>query len=258
VIFDVDDALYLPSPTEPQTEAARDRYRRNFDGTAGVADLVLCGNAEIAAQVPHDRTVILPTAIDVERFRPTAVEPGEGLTAGWVGHSSNLGFLEALADPLREIVHRHPGFRLIVVADRPPRMEELPIEFRRWSLDDEVTCFRGMDIGLMPLPDTPWTRAKCAFKLLQYMAFALPAIASPVGMNREVVEHGGNALFAASDQEWVTNLERLICERELRRRLGAAGRETVITRYSLGAVSAALVARLHEVLAGARPAPGLG
>lgn len=257
VAFDVDDALYLPSPAEPQTEAARRRYRLNFDATAAVADLVLCGNEVIASEVPHDRTAILPTAVDVERFRPKAVAPGDGLTAGWVGHSSNLGYLEALAGPLREVARRHPGFRLVVAADRAPRIEGVQVEFRRWSLEREVACFAGVDFGLMPLEDTPWTRAKCAFKLLQYMALGLPAVASPVGTNLEVVEPGRNALLAESDRQWVEGLERLISEPDLRMRLGEAGRRTVVGRYSLASVSTELVAQLQRLRAGSGPSAGL-
>jgi glycosyltransferase involved in cell wall biosynthesis len=248
VVVDVDDALYLPSPTEPQTAAVRKRHRKNFDATAALADLVLCGNDELASEVPHDRTTVLPTAVDCTRFRPRA-SPGDGLTVGWVGHSSNLGYLEALADPLREIASRHPGFRLRVVADRSPRLDGVPLEFRRWTLDQEVACFDGLDIGLMPLLDTPWTRAKCAFKLLQYMALEIPAIASPVGMNRQVVRHEVNGLFASSDREWVVGLERLVTDVELRRRLGRDGRTTVLERYDLPVVSHRLIESLRTVVA---------
>ncbi len=105
-----------------------------------------------------------------------------------------------MAGPLRELASRHPDFKLIVVADRPPRLEGLPLEFRRWSLEGELECFRDIGIGLMPLDDTPWTRAKCAFKLLQYMALGVPAVVSPVGMNRDVVAPGENALLATTDR----------------------------------------------------------
>lgn len=247
-VFDFDDALYLPSPTERQTDFAWLRYRRNFDATAAAADLVLCGNAELAGQVANENKVILPTAVDCDLFHPDHVGPVDQPTVGWVGHSSNLSFLEGIAGALRELAGRHPGFRLIVVADKEPLIEGVEIEFRRWSLDQEVESFRGIGIGLMPLDDTPWARAKCAFKLLQYMALGVPSVVSPVGMNREVVESGRNAMFASTQEEWVNGLDELIRKPELRQRIGCAGRETVTRRFSLSLISRQFVSCLDQIM----------
>ena len=256
-VFDFDDALYLPSPAEPQTAPARLRYRRNFDATAAAADLVLCGNAELSGQVENRHKVILPTAVDCDLFHPGATGPVDPPTVGWVGHSSNLSYLEAIAGPLREVAARHPGFKLIVVADRRPRIEGVPVEFRPWSLDGEVEGFRGIGIGLMPLDDTPWTRAKCAFKLLQYMALGVPSVASPVGMNRDVVESGENAMLAATHEEWVNVLDELIRRPDLRERLGRAGRETVSRRFSLPVISRNLISCLDQIMVHRRQMPKL-
>jgi glycosyltransferase involved in cell wall biosynthesis len=255
MVFDVDDAVDLPPPGAPQSDAGRRRYRRNFEATVERADLVLCGNRELAARVPHGRTLILPTAVDCDRFHPDIVEPVDPGAAGWVGHSSNLGFLEAIAEPLREIARRHPGFRLVVVCDRPPRLDGVPVEFRSWSLDGELDDLRGLAIGLMPLEDTPWTRSKCAFKLLQYMALGLPAVASPVGANRDVVQDGTNGLLARTDDEWVEALDALLRQPELRHRLGRAGRQAARDRYDLPVVSGRLIEALDGLALGTRSGP---
>ncbi len=245
MVFDIDDAIYLPSPVESNSRIARYRYRRNFDTTAAAANLVLCGNRVLAERVgERKRKVIVPTAVDCGRFHPDALEAVDHPTAGWVGHSSNLAYLEALAGPLKEIAWRHPGFKLIVVADRRPRLEGVPVEYRPWTLENEVGCFKGIGIGLMPLDDTEWTRAKCAFKLLQYMAFGIPSLASPVGMNREVIEHGRNGLLAMTDEDWVNGLDELISRPERRRDIGSAARQTVERSFDLPAVSARLVKAL--------------
>jgi hypothetical protein len=123
----------------------------------------------------------------------------------------------------------------------------VPVEFRRWSLEGELDDYRGIAIGLMPLDDTPWARGKCAFKLLQYLALGLPSIASPVGMNRDVVEDGRTALLASSDRAWVQCLDRLLQDREQRRRLGRAGRQSVLRDFDLPIVSRQLVAALESV-----------
>ena len=155
-------------------------------------------------------------------------------------------------EPLVELSHRHPALRLIVVADRPPNLPGVDVEFRRWTLDSELACFDGMGIGLMPLDDSPWARGKCAFKAIQYMALGLPTVASPVGMNAEVIRHGDSGFLASDEREWVDRLDRLLSDPALAARVGAAGRRRVEAHYSLAVVSRRLVEILGDL---ARSAP---
>jgi glycosyltransferase involved in cell wall biosynthesis len=247
VIFDMDDALYLPPPTAAAGAAVRRRHRRNLVATAAASDLVVVGNAELARELPHSRHALLPTAVDTERFSPARLAAPAGPSVGWVGHSGNLGYLEALADPLREVAGRHAGFRLIVVADRAPRLPGLEVEFREWSLETEVSCFDGIGVGLMPLEETPWARGKCAFKAIQYMALGIPAVVSPVGANRELVRHGENGFLASEPAAWIEALDALLSSPELAARVAAEGRRTVVARYSLEVTSRRLLELLRQV-----------
>ena len=241
VIFDYDDTVDLPPPRQDPTRLTRRRYRRNFEATVAQADLVVCGNAYLASRLPHDRYEILPTPVDTAQFHPRAIEPAEGKSLGWVGSRDNLRYLEALAEPLRELSRRHPGLRLIVVADLPPRIEGLDVEFRPWSLEREVECFSGIGVGLMPLADDPWTRGKCAFKALQYMALGIPTVASPVGMNREVIVNGDNGYLVADDRAWVEAVDALLSKPALSHKIGLQGRRTVERRFSSTVLSQRLV-----------------
>lgn len=247
VVFDFDDAIDLPPPGRDLDDAAARRYRSNFDATVSAADLVICGNAELARRLPHDRREILATPIDTDRFRPGAVEPPKGPVAGWVGHSDNLGYLVSLAEPLREVARRHPGFRLVVVADRPVEIPGIDVEFRRWRLEDELSCFSGIAVGLMPLEDTPWARSKCAFKAIQYMALGIPAVASPVGMNVEVIRDGGSGFLPADAAGWVRAIDSILADRELASRIGAEGRRTIVRDYSLEVVGRRLIGLLSAL-----------
>lgn len=247
VVFDFDDAIDLPPPGRRLDDAAARRYRRNFLATVSSADLVLCGNAELARRLPHGRYEILPTPVDTGRFRPGAVEPARSPTAGWVGHSDNLGYLASLAEPLRELARRHPGFKLIVVADRPPSLPGVTVEFRRWRLEEELGCFSGIGVGLMPLEDTPWARSKCAFKALQYMALGIPTVASPVGMNVEVIRDGTSGFLPSDDAGWVRAIDALLVDPALAAGVAGEGRATVERDYSLEAASRRLVGLLSAL-----------
>ena len=116
-----------------------------------------------------------------------------------------------------------------------------------WTEDSEVACIQNMDIGIMPLIDTPWARGKCGYKLIQYMACGLPVIASPVGVNAEIVEHGVNGLLATTAAEWREALTTLLRDPALRHRMGREGRRRVEQRYSLQIWGPRVAALLREV-----------
>jgi glycosyltransferase involved in cell wall biosynthesis len=116
-------------------------------------------------------------------------------------------------------------------------------------LAQEVSCFDGIAVGLMPLDDDPWARGKCAFKAIQYMALGIPAVASPVGANREVIRDGETGFLPADEREWVETLDRLLADPALARRIGAAGRREIEARYSLDVISTRLVAILRSLVA---------
>jgi glycosyltransferase involved in cell wall biosynthesis len=251
-VFDMDDALDLPPPGRPSDDEEIARYRRNFLATIRDADLVLCGNAELASKVPHGRTAIVPTPIDTTRFAPGVVAPAVGPTLGWVGHSDNLPYLAALGEPLRELARRYPALELVVVADKPIEIPGVAVEFRKWRIADEVACFAGFSVGLMPLEDTPWARAKCAFKAIQYMSLGIPVVASPIGMNRDLIRDGVNGLLAVDGSAWFSALDALLADSDLARRIGAAGRVTVERDYALSREAPRVAGLVREVLTTAR------
>jgi glycosyltransferase involved in cell wall biosynthesis len=235
VVFDVDDAIWRFGRRGEQTVAAIARRAR----------VVVAGNEYLADWFrPHAREVqVVPTAIDVERFRPLQASRREGFVIGWTGSATNLPYLHAIEDGLREVLEAIPDARLLVVSDAAPRFVRLSasrIEFHRWTPAVEAEMVARMDVGLMPLPDDPWTRGKCSFKLLQYMACAVPFVASPVGMNREVLAAGEVGFAASSADEFAGALRRLHEDRALAARLGVEGRRVAEEKFSLPRIAARL------------------
>jgi len=134
--------------------------------------------------------------------------------------------------------------RLRAIGGGSVRLPGVEVESLPWSEVEEVSLLQGCDIGVMPLPDTPWERGKCGFKLIQYMACRKPVVASPVGVNREIVVDGANGFLASTSKEWVDALLRLKADPELRRSMGAKGRRIVEERYCLQMTAP----RLHRLL----------
>ena len=123
----------------------------------------------------------------------------------------------------------------------------IDVELLPWQECTEVDLLRTCDIGVMPLADTPWERGKCGYKLIQYMACGLPVVASPVGVNRRLVDEGRDGFLADSDASWHAALARLCDDADLRARLGGMGRRKVESGYSLQVTSPTLAAWLAEI-----------
>jgi glycosyltransferase involved in cell wall biosynthesis len=143
-----------------------------------------------------------------------------------------------------------------VICSEFPDWHDVTIERVPWSSATEAQSLAGAHIGVMPLTDDAWSRGKCAFKLLQYMAASLPCVASPVGANTEAVIDGVNGFHATGVDEWERGLERLIVSPELRASLGAEGRAHVERRYSLHGYRANYLALLTRMVSTISPQPG--
>src|SRR6266542_6639516 len=143
---------------------------------------------------------------------------------------STVKYLSLIGDVIVDFC-RAKKARLIVVGAREAALEGVRAEFRPWSEATEVEDILSFDVGIMPLPDEPWERGKCGYKLIQYMACSRAAIASPVGVNSQLVQTGVNGFLARSDTDWRSALDTLWATPELRARLGRAGRQKVEAEY---------------------------
>ncbi|WP_448579497.1 glycosyltransferase family 4 protein [Thermaurantiacus sp.] len=236
IVVDLDDAVFhrYDLHTNP---AVRRILGGKIDNVMAAADLVIAGNSYLAerAHCAGARAVeIVPTVVDTEVYQTGSLgSPGGLPVIGWIGTPETW---EAFSGPLLPLLSRlvAQGRALVrVVGGRAPATPMSGFEFLPWSEETEVDLIRGMDIGIMPLDDSPWSRGKCGYKLIQYMACGLPVVASPVGVNREIVEQGENGFLAAGEQQWYDALVTLLGDARLRQRMGASGRANVEARYSL-------------------------
>jgi glycosyltransferase involved in cell wall biosynthesis len=142
-----------------------------------------------------------------------------------------MAYLEAFGPVLRELQQRR-DVEIRIQSNARPALPGIPFVWRPWTASTEVSEISEFDIGIKPMPDTPWTRGKCPMKELQYMALGIPPVCSAVGATRQLVRHGENGFLASTDREWLDCLVHLIDEPDLRQRMGMAGRRTVVDRYS--------------------------
>ena len=235
-IYDCDDAFFLKyrfgrlGLLQPLLGAKADRL-------IGAAVAVTAGNTALTTHARrfNSKVTMLPSVVDTDQFRPAAPPPversGAPFTVGWIVSPSTAPFLQLLVEPLQQLA-RERSVRLLVVGGPAPAIPGVEVIEQPWSPEQEVPLIQQFHVGVMPLPDTPWTRGKCAYKLIQCMACAIPVVASRVGANVDAVppECG---LLAGSPEQWLAAFRQLAADPAQRARLGAAGRRWVEERYSL-------------------------
>ena len=247
--YDFDDAIFT---TEERSAGllARWRERRNAAGLPAMLRLArraVVENPYTGAFAGRYGPVLTITGpIDTAPFAGVRREGGTGaVVLGWIGSPSTAGYLDLIAAPLRRLARQEP-LRVCVVGAQWC-LEGVEVECRPWSLEREARDLGGWEIGLMPLPDDPWTRGKGGYKLLQYMAAALPVVAHPVGINNEIVADGETGFLAADEPAWESRLLQLIRDPALRRAFGERGRQRVEERYGLAVHAPRLLRMLREL-----------
>ena len=248
IVYDFDDSIYLPNASDANRLFAPLKWARKVGTICAVSRHVTVGNHHLRrfAERHADQVSVLPTTIDMERFLPRGPHQPDGpVVIGWMGSETTLPHLIMIADTLRELAARR-RFVLHVVTTREVSIPGVDVRSTRWSTEREVRDLQSFDIGIMPLPDDPWTQGKCGAKLLLYMGVGVAVVASPVGVNVDIVDDGANGFLAKTGAEWVDKLSALIDSPALRASMGAAARRTVETRFSAQVVAPTLLNIFHR------------
>lgn len=236
IVYDFDDAFFHRYDDSP-SPLVRRLLGGKFAELLRHANACTCGNnyvCEYAAQYCQN-SVVVPTVVDTNVFRPLAKKSAsQPLIVGWIGSPTTWPNVRPLLPLLRELCADESVRVKAVGAGLSAECDRFAgLDLVEWSEAGEVAEVQSMDVGIMPLVDRPFERGKSGYKLIQYMACGLPVVASPVGVNREIVDEGENGFLASTEKEWRVALTRLIGDPELRTRLGRAGRARAEESYSL-------------------------
>jgi glycosyltransferase involved in cell wall biosynthesis len=250
VVYDFDDAFfhqYDDASSLPVRLALGGKLKPLLSG----ASACCCGNDYLRGYAAQfcDKSVILPTVVDTNAYRPT--EPRSSLqevVIGWIGSPSTWNYVRPLLPELASLAAEHAVKVRVIGAGREAEKDDFPgLDLVEWSEASEIEEVRRMDIGIMPVPDVPWAQGKSGYKLIQYGACGLPVVASPVGVNRQIVEHGRTGFLATGPEEWRESLTALLSSPDLRVKMGEAGRRRIVDHYSLAVHAPRLVELLQSV-----------
>ncbi len=241
IIYDFDDAIWLTDKANESKIEKSVRWRSKVAHICKWSYGVSCGNVYLAeyAKRFNPNVIVNPTTIDTtlthNSTKDELIAPisNSSLVIGWTGSHSTLKYLKTIELVLRSIETRFEHVRFLVIADKTPQLNIPRLDFIKWNKESEVEDLLKIDIGIMPLPEDDWTKGKCGFKALQYMSLGIPAVASPVGVNTEIIDNGENGFLCQSDEDWLLCLEKLISDAQLRNNMGIAGRKKIISNYSV-------------------------
>lgn len=214
------------------------------------SNLVIAGNhylADYALRAGSKNVIIIPTVVDLKKYPSNCLyEETDLVKIGWIGTPSTEKYIRSISPLLDRLCKKYNAQVSLIGASCRTEWPDT-FEIIKWTESTEINEIRKFDIGIMPLIDAPWERGKCGLKLIQYMGCFLPVVASPVGVNCEIVEQGINGYTASTNKDWETFLSLLLENQELRLRMGAAGRKKVEQNYSLDVTSNKIVDHLIRI-----------
>lgn len=249
VVYDLDDPVFVAYRSPMNGWFSLLKVPSKSHSLFSLADHVIAINELIAdyARKFNPSVSVVPNAVDVERYRPASgdVRRGSPLRLGWVGSHSTMSNLAEIAGPLGR-VQTECGAEIVTIGAGQVALPGLRVESREWSAATEVADLQSCDVGLAPVPASPWSKWKFFYKVIQYMAIGLPVVATRTGSNHEIIDDGVNGFLVDGAEDWHRCLLALASDPQLRRRVGAAARATVVERFS----TARQLPRVAEILEG--------
>ena len=238
LVYDFDDAIWIPDPGSSPLVRALKWYSK-VGQICRLATWVTVGNDYLYrfASLHTNRVVLIPTVVDTTgKYLPADSSPESTIvTVGWTGSHSTLPYLNMVEDALLYL-QKNEKVRIKIIADVPPTLPEVDVNFVRWKATNEVEELNKIDVGIMPLRADSWSEGKCGFKAIQFMALGIPVVASPVGVNSTIISHGANGYLASTTEEWIGALNLLVRDAQLRKVYGQAARKKIEKQYSIQAV----------------------
>lgn len=236
IIYDFDDAIWIPNTSAENRLITFFKSNSKIRSICRWSSVISAGNdylCKFASENSLARIVKMPTVVNTDcRYLPSFGQSRGLVTIGWTGSHSTLKYLNMIIPVLRQLKETI-DFNFLVIADKKPLLQLDDWQFIPWNAMTEIEDLQKIDIGLMPLEADEWAEGKCGFKLIQYLALGIPAVASPIGVNKQIIEEGVNGFLCKQDQQWHAAVKLLIADYELRESFGKEGRKKIIREYSI-------------------------
>ncbi|MBN2746807.1 MAG: glycosyltransferase family 4 protein [Bacteroidales bacterium] len=228
LIYDFDDAVYINSK---DLKAKKKTILHIIN-----ADFVVVASPILQEFAENYKTNIIqaPSAVNTKVIHPKISQTTkEDFIVGWIGSFWTTKYIAILENVLKKLSKKYTISLLMIGADQNYKPDGLNFKHYNWELEKEGFYLQQFDVGVMPLTIDQYSEGKGGYKLIQYMASGIPSIASPVGINNQIIDHGQNGFLAETDDDWFKYLEMLISNKELSTSMGKKAREKCEKYYSI-------------------------
>lgn len=245
-----EQAQYRILVDRPAAERAAER-------AFGAATALLAVSAEVAAWLEtfpaaRGKVHVVPNGVRPERFSahqtPTCPAPEGVFTVGFVGTLKAWHGLAILVEAFGRFHNRFPQSRLLIVGEGPERertaedllargLGQAAVFTGAVAAEQVPGLLASMDVAVAPYPALNRFYFS-PLKVYEYMAAAVPVVASGIGQLRDLIQSGINGILVPPGDPAALSqaLENLLTDPELRGRLGRAARQTVLAQYTWDAV----------------------
>lgn len=247
IVYDFDDAVMFKNSLSKNPYSLR--RTMSFKRMLRYTDLVIAGNGFLKkeAEKYHKNVKVLPTPVDAERYWEKEYRKSDMVTIGWIGDHGSIHYMESYKDIWETIGRKYRNVVLTIICDTFIETKDIRLSKVPWSHEREIDDLMSLDIGVMPLFDDLWSQGKCGFKIIQYLGVGVPAVCTPVGINRDVIEDGVNGFWAMTKDEWIEKLSFLIEDESARMKMGKEGRKKIMEQYTVQVCAPKLIEWIKEV-----------
>ncbi len=252
IVLDLDDAVFTPyvSPTYGKW-LSKLKWFSKTDYILKNSTHVIAGSEYLQSYALrfNKNVSLIPSAVDTYRMRPNSAKRNSPVPViGWIGSHSSTQYFKMLLPVLEVLAEKHEFKLKVVGASENFHFSGIDIANLEWSLEREIEDFQSLDIGVYPIVEDEWSVGKCGLKAIQYMAVGVPAVCSPIGVVKQIIQDGVNGYLARTPDEWIEKLCILLDNPSLREKIGNAGRETVERHYSLEKWAPQLLEVIHKCI----------
>jgi len=250
MLFDFDDSIMYRSSRHGNHHSWSKMNK--FKGMLRTVDAIIAGNTylknEASKFISPEKIYVIPTIVDLKEYSIKNYDAAKkDFIIGWIGTSGNLHYLESIAPALKKLSNKYKNIKLKIVCDRFFDLNSIEVIKKIWRPEDVEEDLKSFDVGVMPIDDDLWTRGKCGLKIVQYFAAGIPAVVSPVGLNRDLAIPGKTGFWADGIDEWTDKVSELVDHPGKRMKMGLAGRKLVEIKYSLQAQAPRYLAILRKI-----------
>ncbi|MFZ3062492.1 MAG: glycosyltransferase [Actinomycetota bacterium] len=234
-VYELDDDLWHIDRTNPAFSYWTPEKLRGVESCIAESQVVTTTTPYLAERLTrfNKKIFILPNMLPKEQWQLSKkAKDNRKLVLGWAGGTSHWPDLRILEGTIEQLLDDYTEieFHIAGAGPVPFKKHERLKGLESVKIEQYPKLLSGFDVGLAPLVDTQFNRAKSDLKFLEYAMAGLAVVASKVESYKGSIIHGQNGFMAKNTKDWIKYLKRLIEDAELRQRIATNARQFAETR----------------------------